>query len=141
MLKFNNSLFKNIHFRRSSKAFTYIELAIALAIIALIVLGFTQLFLRSAVSITGMRFQTIAYNFAADKMEEIRNESFGGIGNPWYPNVWEQDFQTQAGNTFTRNVRVSGLESQLKRVDIEVIWTEEGQNRSIEISSLICDKW
>jgi len=138
MLKCNNSLFKNIHFGRSSKAFTYIELAIALAIIALIVLGFTQLFLRSAVSITGMRFQTIAYNFAADKMEEIKSRPFGAIGGPqWYPNIWEPDSQTQAGNTFTRNVRVSGLESSLKRVDIEVIWTEEGQNRSIEISSLI----
>jgi len=141
MSKSNNFFLKNIYTGRSSKAFTYIELAIALAIIALIVLGFTQLFLRSAVSITGMRFQTIAYNFAADKMEEIRNESFGGIGNPWYPNIWETDAQTQSGNTFTRNVRVSGLESSLKRVDIEVIWTEEGQNRSIQISSLVCDKW
>jgi len=141
MLKYNSSLFQNIHFWRSSKAFTYIELAIAMAIIALIVLGFTQVFLRSAVSITGMKFQTIAYNFAADKMEEIKNEPFEAIGNPWYPNIWGTPDQIQAGNTFTRNVRVSGLESSLKRVDIEVIWTEEGQNRSIEISSLICDKW
>jgi len=141
MSKSNNFFLKNIYTGRSAKAFTYIELAIAMAIIALIVLGFTQLFLRSAVSITGMRFQTIAYNFAADKMEEIRNESFDTIGNPWYPNIWETDAQTQAGNTFTRNVRISGLESSLKRVDIEVIWTEEGQNRSIQISSLVCDKW
>jgi len=138
MLKFNNSLFQNIHFWRSSKAFTYIELAIAMAIIALIVLGFTQVFLRSAVSVTGMKFQTIAYNFAGSRMEELKMTDFDTIGGPqWFPNVWQTEPQTVSGKTFTRNVRVSQLEPSLKRVDIEVIWVEESQNRSIEISSLI----
>jgi len=133
-----------IMIKSKNKGFTYIELAIALAIIAFIVLAFAQLFLRTTVSVKGMEFQTLAYNFAGDKMEEIKNETFGAIGNPWYPNVWETEFQIQSGNTFTRNVTISELEGpggSLKRVDIEVIWTEGGQSKNIKISSLIADKW
>jgi prepilin-type N-terminal cleavage/methylation domain-containing protein len=129
MIKFNN------------KGFTYIELVLAMAIIAFIVLAFSQLFLRTTVSVKGMEFQTLAYNFAADKMEEIKNETFGAIGNPWYPAIWETDSQTPSGVTFTRNVRVSALASSLIRVDIEVIWTEGGGNKSIEVSTLIAEKW
>jgi len=130
MIRFNNN-----------KGFTYIELAIAMAIIAFIVLAFSQLFLRTTVSVKGMEFQTLAYNFAGDKMEEIRNEPFGAIGNPWHPAIWETEAQVQSGTTFTRNVRISSLASSLKRIDIEVTWTEGGGNRSIEVSSLIADKW
>ena len=129
MIKFNN------------KGFTYIELAIAMAIIAFIVLAFSQLFISSTVSVKSMQFQTLAYNYAGDKIEKIRNETFGAIGNPWYPSVWETESQTQSGTTFTRNVRVSALASSLKRVDIEVIWTEGGQSENINVSSLIADKW
>jgi len=127
--------------RNRSKGFTYIELAIALAIIAFIVLAFAQLFIRSSISIKGMQFQTLAYNFAGDKIEEIRNETFESIGDPWYPNVWETETQPLSGKTFTRNVTISQLEASLKRIDIEVIWTEGGQNKNIQISSLIAGKW
>ncbi|MCJ7645554.1 hypothetical protein MUO65_01405 [bacterium] len=127
--------------RNRSKGFTYIELALAMAIIAFIVLAFSQLFLRTTVSVKSMEFQTLAYNFAGDKMEEIRNENFESIGNPWFPNIWETEAQTQSGKTFTRNVTISHLEASLKRIDIEVIWTEGGQNRNIQVSTLIADKW
>jgi hypothetical protein len=88
-----------------------------------------------------MEFQTLAYNFAGDKMEEIKNKTFGAIGNPWYPAIWETESQTQSGVTFTREVTISQLASSLKRVDIEVIWTEAGGNKSIGVSSLIVEKW
>ena len=127
--------------RNRCKGFTYIELALAMAIIAFVVLAFTQLFLRSSISIKSMEFQTLAYNFAGDKMEEIKNENFDGVGNPWYPNIWETESQTQSGKTFTRNVTISQLEASLKRIDIEVIWTEGGASKSIGVSSLVADKW
>ena len=127
--------------KSKSKGFTYIELALAMAIIAFIVLAFAQLFLSTSVSVSGMEFQTLAYNFAGDKMEEIKNETFGGIGNPWYPTIWETETQTLSGKSFTRNVTISQLAGSLKRVDIEVSWTEGGESKSIEISSLIADKW
>jgi len=130
MIKFNN------------KGFTYIELAIAMAIIAFIVLAFSQLFMSTTVSVKSMQFQTLAYNFAGDKMEEIRNMAFAAIGDPWYPEIWQPEGgQVMSGTTFTRNVRVDRLEDSLIRVDIEVIWAEGGENKSIEISSLIADKW
>ena len=127
--------------RNCCKGFTYIELALAMAIIAFVVLAFTQLFLRSSISIKGMQFQTLAYNFAGDKMEEIRNENFESIGNPWFPNIWETETQTLSGKSFTRNVRVDQVDASLIRVDIEVIWTEGGESKNIQISSLIADKW
>lgn len=136
LVGYNKTMIKS-----NNKGFTYIELVLAMAIIAFIVLAFSQLFLRTAVSVKGMEFQTLAYNFAADKMEEIKNETFGAIGNPWYPSIWETDSQTPSGVTFTRNVRVSSLASSLKRIDIEVIWTEGSGNKSIEVSSLIAEKW
>lgn len=127
MIKFNN------------KGFTYIELVLAMAIIAFIVLAFSQLFLRTTISVKGMEFQTLAYNFAGDKMEDIRgNEPFDRLDNPWYP---ETVTQLQSGKSFTRNVTISQLTTTLKRVDIEVIWTEGGQSKNIKISSLIADKW
>ncbi|MQY65136.1 MAG: prepilin-type N-terminal cleavage/methylation domain-containing protein [Clostridia bacterium] len=130
--------------KSNNKGFTYIELVLAMAIIAFIVLAFSQLFLRTTISVKSMEFQTLAYNFAGDKMEDIKNNvAFAGIGGPqWYPNIWQSDPpQIMAGTTFTRNVRVSALASSLKRVDIEVIWTEGGGNKSIEISTLIAEKW
>ena len=127
--------------RNCSKGFTYIELALAMAIIAFVVLAFTQLFLRTSISVKSMEFQTLAYNFAGDKMEEIKNMAFGAIGGPqWFPVVWRSEPQTQSGKAFTRNVTISQLEASLKRVDIEVVWTEGGQSRNIEISSLIADR-
>jgi len=141
MLGLKSRLFEDKNTWYWLSGFTYVEFALALAIISFIVLAFTQLFLRSAVSIKGMQFQTLAYSFAGDKMEEIRNESFESIGSPWYPLIWETESQTQSGKVFTRNIRISQLESSLKRVDIEVIWTEEGQNKSIDVSTLIVDKW
>jgi len=141
MSKFKNRILDDTDMRFRSKGFSYIELALALTIITLIVLAFAQLFIRSSISVKGMGFQTLAYSFAADKMEEIKNEAFEAIGGPWYPNIWQTESESQSGTTFTRNVRISGLENSLKRVDIEVIWTEQGQSRSIEVSSLIVDKW
>lgn len=129
MIKFNN------------KGFTYIELAIAMAIIAFIILAFSQLFMSTTVSVKSMKFQTLAYNYAGDKMEEIRNKTFAAIGNPWHPAIWETESQVQSGTTFTRNVRIDRLEDSLIRVDIEVIWTEGGESKNIQISSLIADKW
>ncbi len=131
--------------KSNNKGFTYIELVLALAIIVFIVLAFSQLFLHSVISVKNMEFQTLAYNFAGDKMEDIKNnEAFAGIGGPeWYPEIWirQSDSQTMAGNTFTRNVTISQLASSLKRVDIEVSWMEGGQSKNIKISSLIADKW
>jgi type II secretory pathway pseudopilin PulG len=123
-----------------NKGFTYIELALALAIIAFIVLAFTQLFLSSSVSVKNMQFQTLAYNLAGDKMEEIKNRPFDSIGNPWFPDIWEAEDQVVSGKAFTRNVTISQLEDSLKRVDIEVTWTEGGESKSINISSLIAER-
>lgn len=128
-----------IMIKSKNKGFTYIELVIALAIIVFIVLAFAQLFLRTTVSVKGMEFQTLAYNFAGDKMEDIKgNEPFDRLDNPWYP---ETESQVQSGKSFTRNVTISQLASSLKRVDIEVSWMEGGQSKNIKISSLIADKW
>jgi len=141
MFRFKNRIIKNMDIRYRCKGFTYIELAIAMAIITFIILAFAQLFIRSSISIKGMQFQTLAYNFAGDKMEEIKNEAFEAIGGPWFPEIWETETQTLSGKSFTRNVRVDQVDASLIRVDIEVIWAEGGENRTIEVSTLIADKW
>ncbi len=122
-----------IMIKSNNKGFTYIELVLAMAIIVFIVLAFSQLFLRTTISVKSMEFQTLAYNLAGDKMEELRNRSFGSI-------VCVTELQNLSGKIFTRNVTVSQLENSLKRVDIEVTWTEGGEIKSIGISSLIVDK-
>ena len=124
--------------RYRCKGFTYIELALAMAIIAFIVLAFAQLFLHSSISVKSTEFQTLAYNFAGDKMEEIKNRASGSFGSI----ACETESKNLSGKTFTRNVNVSELVTgKLKRVDIDVVWTEGGGNKSIEISSLIAHKW
>jgi len=138
LVGYNKTMIKS-----NNKGFTYIELVLAMAIIAFIVLAFSQLFLRTTVSVKSMEFQTLAYNFAADKMEDIKNESldsFDNIGDPWYPTIWETDSPTVSGKSFTRNVTISQLAGSLKRVDIEVTWIEGEQSKNIKISSLIADK-
>jgi len=127
--------------RNLYKGFTYIELVLALTIIACIVLAFTHLFLNTSISVTSAQYETLACNFAGDKMEEIKNESFDGIGSPWYPNAWETETETLSGKTFTRTVTISQLETSLKRVDIGVTWSEGGESKNIDISSLIVDRW
>jgi len=128
MTKFNN------------KGFTYIELVLAMAIISFIVLAFTQLFLRSSVSVESAELQTLAYNFAADKMEELRNTAFAAIVNEGPADDANTQALGQAGKIFQRQVIVTPTAStNLIQVDVIVTWIEGGQNRQVQITSLIAN--
>ena len=120
------------------KGFTYIEMILSLAIIGYIALAFGQLFIRNAISVKTSEFQTLAYTFAADRMEQIKQLFYSEIGDPWYPDDWESVTDTlgQAGKEFTRVVVVSDL-STTKRVDITVSWIERSETHSVAISSLV----
>lgn len=126
--------------KSNNKGFTYIELAIAMAIIAFIVLAFTQLFLHSSVSVKSAELQTLAYNFAADKMEELRNMDFANIVDENPADDANTQALGQAGKIFQRQVIVTPTAStNLIQVDVIVTWIEGGQNQQVQITSLVAD--
>ncbi len=126
--------------KSNNKGFTYIELALTIAIISFIVLAFTQLFLRSSVSVEQMELQTLAYNFTADKMEELRNTAFATIVNEVPADDANTQALGQAGKIFQRQVIVTPTASvNLIQVDVIVTWIEGGQNQQIQITSLIAN--
>lgn len=129
-----------MHIRNCSKGFTYIELVLGLAIIAFVVLAFSQLFFRSSLSVKGMEFQTLAYNFAADKMEELRNKDFADIVDESPEDDANTQSLGQAGKIFQRRVTVTPTgSSDLIQVDVVATWIEEGGNRQVQITSLVAD--
>ncbi len=121
----------------SKKGVTYLELILALAIVSYVVLAFAQLLFRNTLSVQSSQFRTTAYNYAVDKMDEIKNmrESLGF--DAISPGSWTAESSEINGKVFTRLVTVSALSSSLKRIYIEVSWSEGGQTRDVEITSMI----
>jgi len=122
---------------KGDKGLSYLEIVLALAVLAYIVLAFTQLFLSSAISVKETEFQTLANTYASDYMEEIKHMEYPIIST----GTWTAQSEAlgQDGKVFTRQTVVSQLSSGLKQVRVRVTWTDITGAKNIEVTSLIAD--
>ncbi len=107
--------------RRSNlNGFTMIELMVAVAILAMAILGILQAYSVSFMGMADARDRTVATNYAQEKMEEIRNKHFEDIIN--------EDPIDISGTKFEREVTVTedvdGSIADLKKVTTTVSWDD-----------------
>lgn len=119
-----------------NRGMTYLEVVLAVAIIAYIVMAFAQVFIRNNVSLVQSKLQTLAHNWGAAKMEDIKTSYYSAISTGTWTN---ETAVLGKQKRFTRIVTVSMIASRLKEVEVKVTWTELNTNREIRVVSYVAD--
>ena len=128
-----NLIIKNIN---KNKGMTFIEIALAIAIFGYIILGFSQLFIKNTLAMNQSKTYNLAYNWAADKMEDIRTTYYSAVTT----GTWTAETSKLSGGiNYTRIVNVSEIESGLKEIEVKVIWTDLSGSREARVVSTKAD--
>lgn len=116
---------------------TLLEIVLAIAVIGFILTIYAQIFVRNYSQINQTRSNTVAYNWAADKMEDIKQAY---LYDDITAGVWAAETEVLGENrSFTRIVTVSQIQTGLKEVEVEVTWTENNRNLDVRIVSCVAD--
>lgn len=142
MLKINKILLKKINSplslrgakRRSNlSGFSLIELMVAAAILAFVVLGIFLAFSTGFQGMADARDRTVATNYAREAMEDVKNMDFEYISSVPLEQISETKFEREISVDY--NVEGS---SNLKRVTVRVFWeNRKGQTLHIATSMLV----
>ena len=129
MLKINKEL--------SQRGFSLIEIMVAVAILAMVIFGIFHAYGVGFMGMADARDRTVATNYARERMEEIKNKSFGDIKNDpidgSYIAIPEQA-------KFERKVDVDGSITDLKKVTTTVRWkNRKDVYRYVELVTLVYD--
>jgi len=120
--------------RKQNTGFTYIEIIVAAAIIGFVLMGFSQMFIYNTISVKQAKFHSLAYQWASDYMEEIRQMEFVDIEE----GTWASQTKDLAqGKQFTRQATVIDKADDLKLVVVEVSWQGISGDKSLKISYYI----
>jgi prepilin-type N-terminal cleavage/methylation domain-containing protein len=105
-----------INKKLSKQGFSLIELMVAAAILAIVIVGIFLAFGTGFQGMTDTRDRTVATNYAREKMEDIKNKSFGEI-------TYESPPAYIPGQTkFKREVTLDDSIANLKKVTTTVSW-------------------
>ena len=118
------------------KGVSLIEILIAVAITAYIVMGFSRMFMQSNIALNHAKMQALAHNWAADKMEDIKSQYYLSISTE----TWSADTQVLGErNEFTRHVTVVEESPGLKEIEVKVTWKDLGRDNEVRVVSYIAD--
>ena len=126
---------------KKNKGVTYLEVVLALAIVAIISLAFARMFLNYSVSVTSSRLHTLAANWAADQMEEIKSMPYDEIKNANFSPVSRTLGGVKEFQSAVDIAVVEGNEDEggFKEVEIIVSWEEIENPRMLRIVSFVAD--
>ena len=113
----------------NNKGFTIIEVMIAMVILGMTLLAATSMIIMTKKLNTTGNMQTMAINFARDKMESLREyEAF---------HMTSGNFSDQPHIAFTRKWKIEDTDSILcKRITVEVYWNRFNSTKSMKINTL-----
>lgn len=119
---------------------TYIEILLAIVIIAYVSLGFTQVMLNNIKSSKTSRYKTMAYNAAVDWIEE--NRADWTLLTPLsYPN-WNISASGELvpGVPYALQTRISefvlGDQGKYKNVEVKISWTDPTGEQELTFSTI-----
>ncbi|MFH1416334.1 MAG: prepilin-type N-terminal cleavage/methylation domain-containing protein [Elusimicrobiota bacterium] len=121
---------------RKNSGVTLLEIMIAIAILGYILLAFTQVFMKNNMALTQSKMYTLASNWAADGMEDVKTYYYDDISTGTWTTETEVLGETKE---FSRVIIVSELEDSLKEIAVTISWTELGKNKNVRIVSLVAD--
>ena len=116
------------------KAFTLIEVVIALAILAIGLLGLVSVLSKTIFGIRGSGKRTKAVELAMAKMEELKNRPFYPVVSSTYTYVL-----TDGSDEYSLTwVSVDSTPvNNCKRLDVTVTWTERNRPQSVTLSTVV----
>ncbi|MCD6423517.1 MAG: hypothetical protein J7L42_05315 [Elusimicrobia bacterium] len=126
---------------KKEQGVTYIEILIAIAIIAYVALGFTQTMLNNIKSSQASKNKTLAYNKIVNWVETNRTD-YNLLTPLSYPNwsIQETGTLSDRGASYTLQTRISelilGEKGRYKKVDVKISWTERGESQEIIFSTI-----
>ncbi len=131
--------------RRSNlNGFTMIELMVAVAVLAMAVLGISQAYSVGFMVMADARDRTVATNFAREAMENVKNMDFELIiitdeENPGDPEILNGKFNRLV--TVAKEIIDEVEILELKKVTTEVNWLDRnGNSKKVVIETLIYNK-
>lgn len=121
---------------RDSAGFTIVELLVTIAIIGITTASLSSLF----ISIQNVQRQTVytdsATRAAEREVETLRNDNYESL-TPGQSIDFSDQLPSSLPSGSTGSVAVSQPADDLRRVDVTVTYTANGQQRKVELSSLI----
>lgn len=124
--------------------FTMIELMVAVAVLAMTVLGISQAYSVGFMGMADARDRTVATNFAREAMENVKNMDFELIiitdeENPGDPEILNGKFNRLV--TVAKEIIDEVEILELKKVTTEVNWLDRnGNSKNVVIETLIYNK-
>jgi len=124
--------------RSNLNGFTMIELMVAVAILAMAVLGISQAYSVSFMGMADARDRTVAANFAREAMEDIKNKLFENI-------ISDENYVVIPGTKFKRKITVTEdvdvSIDDLKKVTTVVSWmNRKEEEKTLTLETLIYNK-
>lgn len=129
---------------RNFNGFTMIELMVAVAVLAMTVLGISQAYSVGFMGMADARDRTVATNFAREAMENVKNMDFELIiitdeENPVVPEILNGKFNRLV--TVAKEIIDEVEILELKKVTTEVNWLDRnGNSKKVVIETLIYNK-
>jgi prepilin-type N-terminal cleavage/methylation domain-containing protein len=124
-----------------TKAFTLVEIIVAMLILGLIVGGMFAVFVGGKKIVIRAGHKTEAINLARQRMEELKSRAYASVDESPAPNPESISFSSgiSAERRWTVDDTIFG--GQAKQVTVTVTWTEAGstKQREEEIVTLIAN--
>lgn len=110
-----------------------IEVIVALAVLAAVLTGVTQVFHQGQTHVRGAGMSVVAVNLARAKMENLSDSAFAGLADS------DEAYNSIPGfGDYRRQTRIAPVSgygvSELRRIDVTVYWDQD--NRQVSLSTL-----
>ncbi len=128
---------RTVRLRAGARGLSLVEGLVAAALVAIAFLAVSNLFPVGYSNITYGGNQTLAANYAQQKIEQLKNLSYDSLTTTSCTNVCEN-----LGNGFCRycvltsNVGVSSLPGDVKKVQVTITWPGQYRPGSLSIDTL-----
>lgn len=121
--------------KKSSDGFTLVELLVTIIVIGIVFTGLSSIFISIQRAQVRTSYLESATRAAQKQVESLRNSNYNNLTPGHDINFSSNLMGLPSGST--GNVVVTEPTPGLKRVDVTVTYTYEGQSKNVSLSSLI----